>query len=146
MRTLLLSSGLTALLLLPLTASAQATLQPDAVNPDSMELPSMDCIVEPSQIVELGTGVPGIIDKIYFEKNDFITAGEVVAELDSRVELATLELANARASIDTALNLRRKNADFGLRTQKRNQKLFKESTISAPVSYTHLTLPTILLV
>lgn len=91
----------------------------------------MDCIVEPSQMVELGTGVPGVIDKLHFEKNDFVTQGDIVAELDSRVELATLELANARASIDTSLNLRRRNADFGLRTQKRNQKLFKDSTISA---------------
>ena len=131
MRNTLISSGLTALLLLPITAGAQSTTQQDSFNPESAELPSMDCIVEPSQIVELGTGVPGIIDKIYFEKNDFITTGEVVAELDSRVEMATLELANARASIDTALNLRRRNADFGLRTQKRNQELFKESTISA---------------
>ncbi|MEM7257917.1 MAG: HlyD family efflux transporter periplasmic adaptor subunit, partial [Pseudomonadota bacterium] len=29
-----------------------------------------------------------------------------------------------------SLNLRRQNADFGLRTQRRNQKLFKEATIS----------------
>lgn len=129
MRTITLSSVLTALLALPLTVNAQTTSDTDII--EYTGLPAMDCIVEPSQIVELGTGVPGVIDKIYFEKNDFITQDDIVAELDSRVELATLDLANARASIDTSLNLRRRNADFGLRTQKRNQKLFKESTISA---------------
>lgn len=129
MRTITLSSALTAILLMPLTLGAQTVSQEE--NSDQTGLPAMDCIVEPSQIVELGTGVPGVIDEIHFEKNDFITANEVVAELDSRVELATLELANARASIDTSLNLRRRNADFGLRTQRRNQKLFKDSTISA---------------
>lgn len=92
---------------------------------------SMDCIVEPSQIVELGTSVPGVIEQMLFEKNDFISEGEIVAQLDSRLEIATLELASARAEIDTSLNLRRENADFGLRTQKRNQQLFKEETISA---------------
>lgn len=120
-----------ALLLLPVTAVAQTDNQPASIDATESGLPSMDCIVEPSTIVELGSGVPGVIDRIHFEKNDFVAEGDILAELDSRVELATLDLANARAAIDTSLNLRRKNADFGLRTQRRNQKLFKESTISA---------------
>lgn len=121
------SLKIAALLLLPLAANAQSSneLETDAT------LPSMDCIVEPSKIIELGSGVPGVIEQIHFEKNDFVAKDEIVAELDSRVETATLELATARASIDTSLDLRRRNADFGLRTQRRNQKLFKESTISA---------------
>ncbi|OED35587.1 hypothetical protein AB833_30470 [Chromatiales bacterium (ex Bugula neritina AB1)] len=91
----------------------------------------MDCIVEPSEIVELGSSVPGVIDKLYFERNNFVNEGDTVAELDARVERATLELATARAEIDTSLNLRRENAAFGMRTQSRNQELFNESTISA---------------
>jgi RND family efflux transporter MFP subunit len=100
---------------------------------DSLDtgLSGMDCIVEPSQVVELGTSVAGVIDQMLVEKNDFITEGDIVARLDSRLEIATLDLATARATIDTSLNLRRENADFGLRTQNRNQKLFKEATISA---------------
>ncbi len=129
MRTITFSSGIAALLLIPLTVNAQST--PQAEIPTAAILPAMDCIVEPSQMVEISAGVSGIIDKIHFDKNDFVTEKDIVAELDSRVELATLELANARASLDTSLNLRRRNADFGLRTQKRNQELFKESTISA---------------
>ena len=93
-------------------------------------LPEMDCIVEPSEVVELGSSVPGIINNTLVKRNDFVNEGDVVAELDSRVERATLELANARAQMDTSLNLRRENAAFGQRTKKRNQQLFKESTIS----------------
>lgn len=128
MRTLPNSLTIAALLSLTMSANAQQTttesLQPDA-------LKAMDCIVEPSEIVELGSSVPGIIDKLHFERNNFVNSGDIVAELDSRVELATLELATARAEISTSLDLRRENAAFGLRTQDRNQQLFKESTISA---------------
>lgn len=92
---------------------------------------ALDCLVEPSEIVELGSSVPGLVDQLFFDRNNFVNAGDIVARLDSRVELATLELARARADIDTSLNLRRENAAFGLRTQNRNQKLFNESTISA---------------
>ena len=94
-------------------------------------LPQMDCIVEPSEIVELGSSVPGILTETYVERNEFVAEGDIIAELDSRVENATLELADARANMDTALRLRRENAAFGQRTQKRNQKLFNDSTISA---------------
>ena len=123
MKLLKTSLQFAALTLLPLSAFANNTL--------SDEDSSMDCLVEPSELVELGSSVPGLVDKLFFERNNFVNKGEVVAQLDSRVELATLELATARAEIDTSLNLRRENAAFGLRTQKRNQKLFKESTISA---------------
>lgn len=113
-------------------ASLSATSQTvEKETPVGVDLPSMDCIVEPSEVVELGTSVPGIIKEMHKEKNEFVTEGEIVAQLDARLETATLELATARASIDTSLNLRRENADFGLRTKQRNQRLFKEATISA---------------
>ncbi len=126
MRTLNKALPLAALMMTSLNAQASQALESEHGT-----MSSMDCIVEPSQVVELGTSVPGVIEEMLFEKNDFIRKGETVARLDSRLEIATLELASARADIDTSLNLRRENADFGLRTQRRNQKLFKESTISA---------------
>jgi len=121
------SLKVTALALLPLSAFANDS---SSVLSDPSD-DSMDCIIEPSEVVELGSSVPGLVDQLFVERNGFVTKGQVVAQLDSRVELATLELANARANLDTSLNLRRENAAFGARTQKRNQRLFNESTISA---------------
>ena len=118
--------NLAALSLLPFSAYAQ-----DASSILGDQDNSLDCLVEPSEIVELGSSVPGVVNHLFFERNNFVNEGDVVAQLDSRVELATLELANARAETETSLNLRRENAAFGLRTQKRNQELFNESTISA---------------
>ena len=120
------SLQLAALSLFPFSAFAQdvSSILGDEDN-------SLDCLVEPSEVVELGSSVPGLVDKLFFDRNNFVNEGDIVARLDSRVEVATLELATARAETETSLNLRRENAAFGLRTQKRNQKLFKESTISA---------------
>jgi len=124
MRVLKFSLKFAALTLLPFSVFANNSLLPAQDD-------SLDCLIEPSQVVELGSSVPGLVDRLVFERNNFVNKGEIVAQLDSRVELATLDLATARAEIDTSLNLRRENAAFGLRTQKRNQQLFKESTISA---------------
>jgi RND family efflux transporter MFP subunit len=126
----LLSSRSTPLALLLTACTSLAPLGVQA-SIDSSLLPEMDCIVEPSEIVELGSSVPGILNSTLVERNDFVEQGELLAELDSRVERATLELAIARAEMNTSLKLRRENAAFGQRTEKRNKKLFKESTISA---------------
>ncbi len=127
MRLLNFSLHIAALTLIPFSAFAQDSATSLLADADT----TMDCLIEPSDVVELGSSVPGLVDQLFFERNNFVKKGEVVAQLDSRVELATLELATARAEIDTSLNLRRENAAFGMRTQKRNQKLFNESTISA---------------
>ncbi len=130
MRKTITTLPLAALMFTSLAANAQST-QSESIDSLDSGLAGMDCIVEPSQVVELGTSVAGVIDQMLAEKNDFVSESEIVAMLDSRLEMATLELATARASIDTSLNLRRENAHFGQRTQNRNQKLFKEATISA---------------
>lgn len=127
MKLLITRSAPLALVLATCSTVAQANNQSGL----NSLLPEMDCIVEPSEIVELGSSVPGILNQTFVERNDFITEGDIVAELDSRVERATLELANARAEMETSLELRRENAAFGQRTKKRNQKLFNDSTISA---------------
>lgn len=126
MKLLKKSIQLAALSLIPVSAFAN-----DGASILGGSDSALDCLVEPSEVVEIGSSVPGIIESLNFERNNFVNKGEVVAQLDSRVELATLELATARAETDTSLNLRRENAAFGIRTQKRNQKLFNESTISA---------------
>jgi len=127
MNQLISRSAPLALVLVTCTTVAQANTS----SGENSALPEMDCIVEPSEVVELGSSVPGILNRTLVERNDFVNEGEVVAELDSRVERATLELASARAKMETSLKLRRENAAFGQRTKKRNQKLFNESTISA---------------
>lgn len=109
---------------------APALFAQDTVTGADSELPAMDCIVEPSEIVELGSGVAGIIASLAVERNDFVEADAVVATLDARVERASLELATARAELNTSLKLRRENAAFGRRTQQRNEELFQESSIS----------------
>jgi len=126
MKLLKTSLQFAALTLLPFSVLAN-----DPVHALADTDSSLDCLIEPSEVVELGSSVPGLVDQLFFERNNFVNKGDIVAQLDSRVELATLELATARAEIDTSLNLRRENAAFGQRTKKRNQQLFNESTISA---------------
>ena len=53
-------------------------------------LPELDCVIEPNMTVELSSRADGIIENLLVERGDRVTAGQVVAKLDSRVEAASV--------------------------------------------------------
>ena len=80
------SSGLLALALL-VTPSYAAQLNAD--EPDHSEL---HCVVMPSAIVDVASGVSGRVETIDVERGDKVEAGQTVAALESGVEQANLAL------------------------------------------------------
>lgn len=93
-------------------------------------LSDIDCVVQPGQIASLGSAVPGVLSAVNVNRSDYVSAGAVLATLESDVEHASLQLANRVASLNTAMRLRQLNADFGSRTLQRNQSLFQKASIS----------------
>lgn len=100
----------------------------------SLELLSdMDCVVEPSATIELGSAVPGLLAESYYDRSDFVSEGTLVARLESNVERVSYSIAEHLATSHTAVKLRTLTAQFGDRTRSRNQKLLKTSSISQQV-------------
>ncbi|MFK7855126.1 MAG: efflux RND transporter periplasmic adaptor subunit [Granulosicoccus sp.] len=96
-------------------------------------LSDMDCVVEPSASIELGSAVPGLLAHSYFDRSDYVSAGTVMAELESNVERVALSIAEQVASSSTAVELRELSAGFGDRTRGRNAILLKTSGVSKQV-------------
>ena len=122
-----LSSHLVCLLsatLLTLSVSVAAAEKRDTA------MAPLDCVINPSVVADLGSGVPGILSRVQVDRSDFVKAGDVVAELESSVESAALELARARAALTAEVDLRRVNAAFGQRQNKRTKDLFSRKAIS----------------
>ena len=111
-----------ALLLLGLVAETDAS---------RTVLADMDCVVEPSAVVELGAAVPGLLAITLAERTDQVSAGMVLARLESGVEEVSLAIAQTVADDNTGVNLRKLNAAFGQRTRVRNASLLDSSNISA---------------
>lgn len=84
---------------------------------------SADCLIEASRRVELGASVAGLLTKVLVDRGDPVKAGEILAELDSRVERASLELARARAENDHEVRLKRSRLEFLTRKSERITKL-----------------------
>ena len=58
---------------------------------------SFDCLIEPNQQVELASPVSGLLDKVLVARGDKIAKGQVLAQLESRAEQASVELARFKS-------------------------------------------------
>ena len=82
-------AGLGMLLLVGVAAGTQAQ--------------ELDCLIEPKVTVSLGTPVEGVIDKVHVERGDTVEHDQVLIELESSVERASVEMARARADAEASL-------------------------------------------
>jgi len=113
-----------------LALSAGIALAVEGPPEESQPIPELDCVIEPSEIVDVGSAVPGVLEAIHARRSDPVKKEAVIAELDSSVEQATVVLSKARAELTTSIELREENAAFGRRSLQRNQALFHKSSIS----------------
>ncbi|MDJ0739526.1 MAG: efflux RND transporter periplasmic adaptor subunit [Gammaproteobacteria bacterium] len=120
------------LVLLVLALPLRGPLAAPGEEADSPTQPAdaLDCVINPSVVADLGSGVPGVLSEVRVDRSDLVRAGDVVARLESGVETAAHELARVRAGKDAEIQLRRVNAAFGQRQLKRSEDLFRRKVIS----------------
>jgi RND family efflux transporter MFP subunit len=91
---------------------------------------TLTCLIEPFQVVEIGSAVTGIIQRIHVERSDFVEAGQLLVELESEVERAAVRVASERAAMDERILSSEASAMLGKRKRDRVAKLFQEDTLS----------------
>lgn len=97
---------------------------------DQAALPMMDCVINPSDVVDLGAAVSGKVVAIRADRSDRVSRDQVLVELESGVEQAALALANRRARLDTSVRLREEIAAFDRLTQRRTEELLRTAAVS----------------
>jgi RND family efflux transporter MFP subunit len=58
---------------------------------------SFDCVIDPSQKVKLASSVPGLLTNVLVKRGDFVRRNDVVAQLDSALEEATVKVETLKA-------------------------------------------------
>ncbi|MCZ6831908.1 MAG: efflux RND transporter periplasmic adaptor subunit [Gammaproteobacteria bacterium] len=101
-----------------------------ALGADPAPVHTLDCVLEPYEVVEVSSAVQGVINEIHVDRNDMVGKGQLLVKLDSDVERTQVELAKARARLQTNIELRETELAFNVRNQKRLEKLYKTDTIS----------------
>jgi len=109
------------------SGSGEARLEAEAGLPAAGAL---DCVIDPYEIIAVGSAVTGIIEAVHVERSEEVKAGEVLVELDSGVERAAVELARARAGMNGDIEAREANLDLGTQKRRRANNLFKKGALS----------------
>lgn len=117
-----IAHGAWAQVALPPLAGAART---DLRTPAPLPLPpagfaangGMECLLEPSMVVNVGSPVDGVLDQVAVNRGDPVRKGQVVARLQSGVEVASVKLSQARV-------------DFGRRKLERSETLADKQLIS----------------
>lgn len=80
--------------------------------------------VEPVTVVEVGTQVSGIIDRLYADYNDVVKAGQLIAEMDKVTLQAELESAQAELAASKT------EYEYQLRNYTRTRTLHEKELVS----------------
>ena len=90
----------------------------------------LDCLVKPEMYVELSSPTAGVLEKLLIDKGDHITVGQALAQLESSVEIAKVNLAKFEATNSSDINNRKAQLAFALRNRTRSQELYRKGTLS----------------
>jgi RND family efflux transporter MFP subunit len=106
-------------------ASGDAGVESEAGGPATLE-----CIIEPNQVVAIGSPVVGRIESLHVERSDLVEAGQPLVDLDSSVEVAAVAVARARAQMDGQVLSREAAAELDARKENRANKLYERNVLS----------------
>jgi RND family efflux transporter MFP subunit len=68
---------------------------------------SFDCVIDPSEVVKLGSPIPGVLAEVMVNRGDVVTRGQPVAMLESSIEAATVRLNRFRAESTAKIDAQR---------------------------------------
>lgn len=88
------------------------------------------CLIEPSQVVDIGSPVVGVIATVAVERGDVVRRGAVVATLRRDVERANLSAASQRSEVQAELRAARAAADLARSKLVRAEDLRRQNFIS----------------
>jgi RND family efflux transporter MFP subunit len=91
---------------------------------------TLDGVIEPFMTVELSSRIDGIIEAVSVDVGDSIEKNQVIARLESGVELAALEYSRARASIDSDVRQQEVSLAYGRRQLNRVKELHEKKLSS----------------
>jgi RND family efflux transporter MFP subunit len=89
----------------------------------------LDGLVEPYLIVNVGSGVAGILETVNVDRGDMVEKGQVLAKLQSGVEQATLELARSRAKMKADIKAKQERLAYSEREKQRIEELYKREAL-----------------
>ncbi len=93
----------------------------------------LPCLIEPEEVVELGSPVIGVLESILVERGDRVEKNQIVAQLMDRVEVRAMELARSRANDQAELRSAIAASEHAQREQRRVGGMLNKKLVSRQV-------------
>jgi RND family efflux transporter MFP subunit len=90
----------------------------------------LDCLLQPNQVVQLGTATAGVIEAIGVERGDVVRRGQAVARLSADVERASLLLSQNKAGQSADTQAAERSREFARRELDRANGLVARNFLS----------------
>lgn len=90
----------------------------------------MGCLVEPDRVADVGSQSVGVLEQVYVERGDQVTAGQLMARLSAGVERASVSVAEARSRTEAELKQAMASSDLAQRKLSRARDLLKREFVS----------------
>ena len=87
-------------------------------------------MVQPSQIVQIGSPAPGVIERILVDRGDKVQRGQELVQLNASVERASLALARERAAQQGEMAATRGARDLAEKELARADELYRRKFVS----------------
>jgi RND family efflux transporter MFP subunit len=92
---------------------------------------SFDCVMDPADIIQVGAPVAGLLEDVAIRRGMPVAQGDIIAQLESSVELATIGLLETRARNDVAIQAQTARRDLIQFQKERIQTLVERNVASA---------------
>ena len=93
-----------------------------------------NCLIEPNQIVDLGSPITGLLREVLVRRADQVTEGQIVAKLESRAETAGAELARFKSVQTGPASMAEGKIEFSRKKFNRRQAMAQEKVMSLQAS------------
>lgn len=89
-----------------------------------------DCLIEPTQTVELGAPVSGLIERVLVKRGDRVARHQVLATLESHAEQAAADLAHYKSQLAGPTQQAQSKVEFSQRKFTRRREMAAEQLMS----------------
>jgi RND family efflux transporter MFP subunit len=113
-----------------LTALTLAALGANAAAQSAPSTPALDCMIQPHQVVQVGTPTPGVIDKVLVDRGDIVTKGQAIVQFQANVERASLAVARERATQNGETTVAVSSQELARRELERANELYEQNFVS----------------
>jgi RND family efflux transporter MFP subunit len=88
-------------------------------------------LIEPFEIVNVGTPVEGVVEQVNVKRSALVKQGEPLVKLESSVENSVVKRAKVLAAVEGEIKLQKERLAFAKRMHERVEELFQGEAISA---------------